>query len=746
MARSPEPDELSNDGSRMLTDDLFEDEEAVCDILKSLISTKGLQSSQKGVSKRLQISEKGLKAAQETIAGLRETYVSLAEFVDMKRTHQGLLEAHGKSIRQMEDLTATLSTTVSREQGRMQNCLSRVETLEQWREKVRPLVDDFEKTSTQMQRDVLQKLEGAFQEVKVGVDKNDEELKSLREQALAGEDSFAREVEAVELRMKEFTAGAVLRITEDLDAVPDASAQGSPQMSKQQQGMMNFVVRATAPLRTDLEKAVKRLSVLTEDLGRHREDSKEMILKMESATGDVRTQLKRTKTSLQEDIETRAPKAKAESDLRSQGQELIALRVQTESLKETVLHKLNLFRDHFTKLGEVVDDHEHCMRHHAEEIENRSTKYDVLLCQHQIDRCARKEEIGREAAEIRKVLSWQSSKIEALVLTTSGLSIGAGAAAAKRGARKTRKITMPGKSGRTSRNTSQVTSSHGSSRGSPGDTVLTMVSEAADEVEDGPMVEGTLSTLQVASLPGADSDGQLFQEGSPDNDDNDVSDEEVDLPPGEDDAESEDERGTSGQVREQLEAVAAGLVGLGNLILREPRLGQGRDARLRQEKEMLDELSNLRHWVTNRMLPAGWDPSKITTVALACAHPRDNELKRPLPQVTMRGMLHDGHSASGRRLPEVASPRSATLLPSGNVGNLGTLAVAAASAAASPKVQPMPPAGARGDAAPRRGLTAKLATSPPTADPFSRMPLSARGHSGVGGGFLPQLPIAVAVA
>merc|ERR1719269_257216 len=85
---------------------------------------------------------------------------------------------------------------------------------------------------------------------------------------------------------------------------------------------------------------------------------------------------------------------------------------EIEALKEKVVAKLNEFVDHFAKVQETIDDHEHCLRHHAEEIENRSTKYDLLLCQSQIDKCVNTEQYGEDLGDLKKVVAWQTNKIE----------------------------------------------------------------------------------------------------------------------------------------------------------------------------------------------------------------------------------------------------------------------------------------------------------------------------------------------
>lgn len=89
------------------------------------------------------------------------------------------------------------------------------------------------------------------------------------------------------------------------------------------------------------------------------------------------------------------------------------------------------------------------------------------------------------------------------------------------------------------------------------------------------------------------------------------------------------------QLRKQLEAMAMALLGLAHLVLRPPMVGGSRNARLWQQHELLEELKSLRHWVTNRVLPAGWDMSKLTTIALRCTHPRQEEVHLPVPQVSI---------------------------------------------------------------------------------------------------------------
>merc|ERR1719482_2624590 len=99
---------------------------------------------------------------------------------------------------------------------------------------------------------------------------------------------------------------------------------------------------------------------------------------------------------------------------------MTTLSEEMTDLTESTLRKLNEFVDHFKKLHETLDDHEHCLRHHAEEIENRGTKYDMLVCRSSIDRCAAKDDVKKDLIELQKAITMHSNKLESLGMTGPG--------------------------------------------------------------------------------------------------------------------------------------------------------------------------------------------------------------------------------------------------------------------------------------------------------------------------------------
>eukprot|EP00405_Crypthecodinium_cohnii_P026644 CAMPEP_0206492482 /NCGR_PEP_ID=MMETSP0324_2-20121206/46138_1 /ASSEMBLY_ACC=CAM_ASM_000836 /TAXON_ID=2866 /ORGANISM="Crypthecodinium cohnii, Strain Seligo" /LENGTH=734 /DNA_ID=CAMNT_0053974913 /DNA_START=103 /DNA_END=2304 /DNA_ORIENTATION=+ len=648
--------------------DMFEDEEAVSGILKSLISTSGLESSQKGLSKKLQALEKELSEATHALGEAPMTYCSRIEFMELKRNQNLEMEKCTKSVKTMEDTASSIAQMASRDRDTMREMSARMAEIEKWMSHVEPVISGIEDYTKNLQENVDGQLRGSREELANFIQKSDEELDTLKRNSVARLEGFTQDLQATEKRMKEFTLGELYRITDEItggDEEGESSADGHSEgdasrpgtSNKKQDVMLNFVNKATRPLASDVSKALLGVTALSDEMTRQREEMQRHGRAAEKMLADLTTQLSDTEKSLREEVSLRATKAKTENDQQKVLESLGTVKNENDTLRDQVLRKLNMFRDHFMKLGEVLDDHEHCLRHHAEELENRSSKYDVLLCQHQLDRCARKDDINREISEIRKLLGWQSSKIEALNLTTSGLSAVSPMRRRRAGGKR---------AGSTS---SRLTSARSSALSTP----LARGGDVEQELGTDDVVgEGTLnisspsrkiSNISVGRFGALEGENlSLAEVDGEDEDEEDQDDEERDIDhDGQDDGdddeggfiimeEDEPDLGTAALLKKQLEAVAYGLVGLSHLCLREPKLGMGRDARLRQEKDLLIELANLRHWVSTRMLPPGWEPAKLTTVALACSHPRDNELKRPLPQVSLKDLKQSPSAASLARM------------------------------------------------------------------------------------------------
>jgi len=349
------------------------------------------------------------------------------------------------------------------------------------------------------------------------------------------------------------------------------------------------------PLAADVTKAGAEIDTLTQDLAK-KEDL--FVLFQESQTQAMSEMValhEETTKELKEQLNLCSTKVGAERITQELNCGFVAFSRENDDLRST------------------IQDHERRLQHHTDEIKNRSTQQDMRTCRNLVDKCASKDEFHRELGELKQIINWQLGKIEQLGM--NGGSI-APRKHLRRGRSKmnSRKSSANGEDSSEAGNggTSAVSNQHCVPRANfpnePQEPIQPMLCnvEEADEV--------------VAMSKPQRAPARAFAGDS----DSDHSSSEL--------------SGTL-VLRQQLEAVAMGVLGLAHLALKEVRLGTSRNARLVQEKEVLEELANVRHWITNKVVPSGWDPSKLRTLALRCTHPREDEIKGPSPQVSLKSLL-----------------------------------------------------------------------------------------------------------
>jgi len=415
-------------------------------------------------------------------------------------------------------------------------------------------------------------------------------------------------------------------------------------------------------VRQEQAKTHEKVVKLSSDHDSGRTELRRLIRIVDEKAASCQEGLNEHKKELFEDLENRpylSDVHELESHLRK---EVNSLGTICEGLQRRTTLKLNEFVDHISKLHETIDDHEHCLRHHAEEIENRSTKYDLLLCQNQIDKCVSREDYDAQLADMKGVVSWQTNKIENL-----GLGLGSGhkkkpekdmmspSSTSSRSKfhpmlpeTKSKDEDTPSRQLLTDAMESDVVQVQryeslsvdgvvaepmvqlGSNGGQDVQEEATMSAngemnttsdkighnEKVDEVEDTRTNASAPAKHLHASLekaPGVDESKEEEQEE--DDDDDEPLGRQISL-----DRVSEMSVSTRDTVRQQLEAVAMALVALAHMLLAPPRLGQSNQAKNDLKSELLDQLSDLRHWVTHQTMPPGWDPSKLTTMSLRLAH------------------------------------------------------------------------------------------------------------------------------
>jgi len=660
------------EGSRASTpesqssEDSYIDDDRIPGILKGLIDQRRLQGAWTRVSKRLRATELNLAKAQQRLDALaveneRPAYKDLVE--DRYATR---LASHEEALERLKELTGRLSSTVFDEQHvQLQDSLQRLKVQEDVCQKILEEAQNETNYSKEFRQGLGKRLDQADVRFEEHVKQSMRERTSINEKLQESTDKLWKELRGGESRMQAFIGGKVdamvktaLRFDKDgadhkclldmidrdlVDTVRKEHAQTQDKVIK----LMHDVDLQKAELVRQLRVVEQKATGAQDDLDAHK---KEIFQDLE-------------KRSLAKDM------LEVETLIRK---DLTGLNTLCEGLESRTIIKLNEFVDHIVKLHETIDDHEHCLRHHAEEIENRSTKYDLLLCQSQIDKCVNTEQYGEDLGDLKKVVAWQTNKIENFGL---GMSF-KGKSATQSAARKGRPYNQHGLGRHSiadtpvSESSSMYESGHGhsehvdptqmaASQNSTGQDVAEAIRDKHEQ--DSPSSPRSLvldEETHKPAIPADDEGSATHTEGrhsgpsedfldahlpptfSPDeelSDTNEVSDIDVSA------------ANTLGQ---QVEALAMALVGVAHLLLAPPKLGMSLLAKDEQKSEMLAELGNLRHWITQKMMPPEWDPSKLATMALRFQHqeiyvPHRNSLKSVQNlKRHMRGSLLAHHAPS----------------------------------------------------------------------------------------------------
>jgi len=90
---------------------------------------------------------------------------------------------------------------------------------------------------------------------------------------------------------------------------------------------------------------------------------------------------------------------------------------QTQSLTEASTQKFEEVVKRLCEFQNIMESHEHALKHQAEELSNRATKYDLVLHTHRIDVCAIKSKVESEFVELGDIIKWQTQKIEEIIFS-----------------------------------------------------------------------------------------------------------------------------------------------------------------------------------------------------------------------------------------------------------------------------------------------------------------------------------------
>ncbi|CAK9102933.1 unnamed protein product [Durusdinium trenchii] len=370
-----------------------------------------------------------------------------------------------------------------------------------------------------------------------------------------------------------------------------------------------------------LQPVREQVQSIQQDLLRQRDLIEKKNRAREKDIAEANAKGQKTAQQLREECDTRKQEA-VENSIQFQK----VYKVILES-NEKFTDDMQYATDRIRTLQMLIDGHTKQIDGHTKGILECATNEDAARLTDAIQQCVGKESFSGQMSDLKAIVAQQSERIGSIDLQVGMLT----------------------------RNTSLSPS--GSKRSLKRMTKLKTMRRDASK-----------SSLAASTAPGQDSLPSFFgeTEGVDDDDDEDGGPgsngklsksnggSRVSLAAGDfeeelyDDESEYSEDPMEEQMREQVQGICMGLVCLAHHILRgPPQVGLSRQNRLLNEKELLDELLNLRHWITHRRAPADWSLDRLTTVALRYSHPNPMEVHGPQPEMT--SILHQTREAQADR-------------------------------------------------------------------------------------------------
>eukprot|EP00811_Abedinium_folium_P019841 NODE_2880_length_2127_cov_8.739500.p1 GENE.NODE_2880_length_2127_cov_8.739500~~NODE_2880_length_2127_cov_8.739500.p1 ORF type:complete len:629 (+),score=196.11 NODE_2880_length_2127_cov_8.739500:100-1986(+) len=601
--------------------DAFDNEEQMSGILRSLISSDGLNAAWQRTAKRLTVLEGRLKRALNSVEEFPTLYVTYEDYTSRVMTqHESKLDNHDERLAQLERDSALLLAAHATDEPKLERSVERIDTLEarcaQMEEDAAAANKRSEEGDVALE-EALASARAYIEQVDTRTTQEHAGQKAALHDGLA---ALSDKLTKTELEIKALLVREVARYTEELLIFkPDKRTEKQERLLA---ALDDLLVKA---VRQDVAALAEKTKGLGEDLDRQRDDANRQLRLFERKTTDMAQFTKQTRLDLMTELELRPRRAEFTEFSDSMLASVNSLSHAVKSFQSQTLSKMSEVGEHFTNLHDTINDHEHCLAHHAEEIENRGTKYDLLMVQGQIDKSTTKDELDREIRELKNLLSWQSGKIETFALGSSMPRP------------KAKRLRTPRKSTK-----SNASSTVGGSGTDP-DSNNGLGTEPAGDAE-----HSTARSLDAFAPDCAEGDEE---------DESSSSAPEVEV------ANDVVETANLSLLRTQVEGLAMGVVGLAHLLFRDSRLGQSRNARLTEERDLLTQLQDLRHWITHKAWPAGWDPTKITTCALKCSHPRADQPVQPLPQLSLKKIVRPKRQDMSGSMLEISSTRVPSLPP-----------------------------------------------------------------------------------
>jgi hypothetical protein len=567
---------------------LFEDGERRDNLLKGLIDIAGLRNAWDGLSKRLAALEKaGREQEAERQAKFQETYVSLEDYDQFKGKYLKGVKEHTDRLRKLEDYT--FGTQPQRAETIAEDCVmklehaeSRISIQEETIAKVFEEIEDVKSKEERIRRTVLLPLKEV--EKKTEAQANDLKVRASDLQGQLGNQlAGLKSLQATVAEHSAFLAGPPIR--EQVETL--CKEVQSRQLAKDDllAEALESCKQLNAPLRSQMQSLSRDVDIKVNGLAKTDNQLRKELQEVRQITSAQAEHLQELARETNARLETCADKIGVQTQWDQIDDRFRKMDSHHFDLREMVTHKLREMVERIRVLQSIFTDHEHALQHHAEEMLNRSTKYDIVLVNNRIDLCARKDKVESEIKEIMTKLTWQNGKMEQLLGGGGG-----GLGLRQRIQRMDTLRNRDAKPGPASANAADgyVAESPPTSRSASPQLMMPSPASAAP---------GPPKLSRARTQPFGQPEAQLAT-GTLENN----------------------------LLKQQLENLARGVVALGHLLVMHhgASIGLSREVREHRADECLHHLECVLEWITHRIQPPDFDETKLTTLALHCSRLGDD--------------------------------------------------------------------------------------------------------------------------
>lgn len=598
---------------------MFDDDSKSADFLKGLISAAGLQGSWGDLLRRMRGLE--MRTAEILAAARRE--VLERDFVTRPEYNKKVLGTHHESLQSHQEKLANMTNASARNRAiqddhinQLRGLQERATVAERQANELQGNIRLVEMTDADQHSEVLalhkdaeerhQVADAALQEQFVGVmshlHRHDDELQVLAERSRQQQQFL--EGSQLEQHIKN-VCQEILKDYIRKETMFEEVAKVSDHLIK--------------PIREQLESSTKDLETRVSELSEVDDSIEQSLKKLSDSMHSFMMHCDNNFIQVRGDIQLRVTAAsitKLEADLRSTMKDDVDALVE---LRDECTKKLQELVERVGEFQVILEDHEHVLQHHAEELLNRSTKFDLVVVQQRVDKCALREKVKADMKELQIKVEWALTQLEQLGY---GKSFGGGGVA-----------------------TAASVSSTGPAKSAPPvpESPLTKSAQRS-ALQDSSSASTELRSMELSSIEqptsiesAAINDRRASAESFAAAQGNSQESQFLPLPSQalEKDRPSYREEGPQSStelisvIRMQLEGLSHGLLGLAQLAVRAVGAGLPRAARADREAELLHHLTCLVQWIMHRRAPLSWNPEKLATLSLRCMrHVSDGEAGR----------------------------------------------------------------------------------------------------------------------